>query len=104
LATWLGLPNAAPRSWRDEIEAVLQTGISASDSIQQESTQMCKKYSAAGAPAKEIEITPEMVRAGELAILQIAGDIIPPVGGEARGIARAVYRAMRSMQRASSHG
>ena len=37
-----------------------------------------------GFSAKEIEITPEMIKAGESAILKMAGDIIPAVGGEAQ--------------------
>jgi len=52
---------------------------------------------AAGAPDEiEIEITPEMIRAGEMAVLDCVGDIIPAVGGEAPDLARAVYLAMRT--------
>jgi hypothetical protein len=48
----------------------------------------------AGAPAKEIEITPAMIEAGEAAVQEVAGDIIPSIGGESRAIATAVYLAM----------
>jgi hypothetical protein len=51
----------------------------------------------AGAPEKEIEITPEMIEAGEAAVQEMAGDIIPLIGGESCEIAAAVYRAMVSL-------
>jgi hypothetical protein len=44
--------------------------------------------------ADEIEITSEMIEAGAAAIIEMAGDIIPPVGGEAADLARACYLAM----------
>jgi hypothetical protein len=45
-----------------------------------------------GAP--EIEVTSDMIEAGVEAVLTLAGDIIPAIGGESRDLAMAVYLAM----------